>query len=87
MWRLVLVLDGQRGRRAAMTAQFMSLSLGRAVLAMALVVSAAACEPTVKVEAPQEPITINLNIKLDAEVRVRLEEQAKEDIQKNPDIF
>lgn len=48
---------------------------------------AAACQPTVRVEAPKEPITINLNIKLDADVRVRLEQQAQEDIEKNPDIF
>lgn len=47
----------------------------------------ASCAPTVKVEAPQEPITINLNIKLDADVRVKLEEQAKEDIEANPDVF
>ena len=47
----------------------------------------AACEPTVKVEAPQEPITINLNIKLDADVRLKLEEAAQEDIEANPDIF
>ncbi len=47
----------------------------------------AACQPTVKVEAPKEPITINLNIKLDAEVRVKLEEQADQDIAANPDIF
>jgi hypothetical protein len=46
-----------------------------------------ACTPTVRVEAPTEPITINLNIKLDADVRVKLEEQAKEDIESNPDIF
>lgn len=46
-----------------------------------------ACQPTVKVEAPKEPITINLNIKLDADVRVKLEEQAGEDIKQNPDIF
>jgi hypothetical protein len=46
-----------------------------------------ACTPTVRVEAPKEPITINLNIKLDADVRVKLEEQAKEDIESNPDIF
>ncbi|WP_419902893.1 YnbE family lipoprotein [Kiloniella sp.] len=46
-----------------------------------------ACAPTVKVEAPQEPITINLNIKLDAEVRVRLEDQAKDDINNNPTLF
>ncbi len=46
-----------------------------------------ACSPTVKVVAPSEPITINLNIKLDADVRVRLEETAKEDIDSNPDVF
>ena len=46
-----------------------------------------ACTPTVKVQAPQEPITINLNIKLDADVRVKLEEEAKKDIAANPDLF
>ena len=40
----------------------------------------AACQPTVKVEAPKEPITINLNIKLDADVRVQLEKEAKQDV-------
>jgi hypothetical protein len=48
---------------------------------------ATACQPTVRVEAPREPITINLNVKLDADVRVRLEETAGEDIETNPDIF
>ncbi len=47
----------------------------------------AACQPTVKLEAPREPITINLNIKLDANVRLKIEEQAEEDIEANPDIF
>lgn len=46
-----------------------------------------ACSPTVKVEAPSEPITINLNIKLDAEVRLKIEEEAKDDIDNNPEIF
>ena len=45
------------------------------------------CQPTVRVEAPKEPITINLNIKLDADVRLRLEEEAREDIEANPDVF
>lgn len=47
----------------------------------------AACQPTVKVEAPKEPITINLNVKIDAEVRVKLEKQAEKDIESRPDIF
>jgi hypothetical protein len=46
-----------------------------------------ACSPTVRVEPPREPITINLNVKLDADVRVKLEEQAKKDVAKNPEIF
>lgn len=45
------------------------------------------CSPTVKVQAPSEPITINLNIKLDANVRVKLEKSAETDIEKNPEVF
>ena len=57
-------------------------------LALAVaIVGIGACQPAVQVKAPEKPITINLNVKLDAEVRVKLEEQAEEDIQKNPDIF
>jgi hypothetical protein len=31
------------------------------------------CSPTVKVEAPDKPITINMNIKIDHEIRVRVD--------------
>jgi len=55
--------------------------------AIAVATLLGACTPTVQVAAPKEPITINLNIKLDADVRVRLEEAAKKDIQTNPGIF
>lgn len=44
----------------------------------------AACTPTVEVVAPKEPITINLNIKLDADVRLQIEEKAKEDVGTKP---
>jgi hypothetical protein len=54
--------------------------LSKVVLAVGLV----GCTPTVKVEAPRDPITINLNIKLDADVRLRVEEQAKEDVKTKP---
>jgi hypothetical protein len=46
-----------------------------------------ACEPRVQVAAPDKPITINLNIKLDADIRLKLEDAAKRDIEKNPEIF
>ncbi|HUW73572.1 MAG TPA: YnbE family lipoprotein [Methyloceanibacter sp.] len=61
--------------------------LTRSVLSLGAVIALAACEPTVRVEAPKEPITINLNVKIDAEVRVKLEEQATKDIKNAPDLF
>lgn len=67
------------------------IRLGDQVLAVAslslFVMMIVACTPTVKVESPQEPITINLNIRLDADIRVKLEEEAKKDIAANPDVF
>ena len=54
------------------------------VLSMALLLG---CSPTVKVEAPDEPIEINLNIKIEQDVRVRLEKDVEELIADNPDIF
>ena len=59
----------------------------RRLLMTIAVLATVGCSPVVRVEAPREPITINLNIKLDADVRVKLEEEAKKDVAKNPDIF
>lgn len=44
----------------------------------------ASCAPTVQLQAPKEPITINLNIKLDADVRLRVEQKAKQDVESKP---
>ncbi|NWG72161.1 MAG: YnbE family lipoprotein [Parvularculaceae bacterium] len=46
----------------------------------------AACA-TVKVEAPDKPIEINLNVKIDQEVRVKLDKEVQDLIAKNPDVF
>lgn len=47
----------------------------------------AACAPKVQIVAPDKPIEINLNIKIDQEVRVRLEKDVEDFIANNPDIF
>jgi len=52
-----------------------------------LMLTAAACTPTVKVAAPTEPITINLNVKIDGDVRVRLDKEVDDLIADNPDLF
>lgn len=46
-----------------------------------------ACSPTVKIEAPERPIEINLNVKIDQEVRVKLDREVEDLIADNPDLF
>ncbi len=46
-----------------------------------------ACTPTVKLEAPDKPIEINLNVKIQQEVRVRVEKELEKDMMNNPDLF
>ena len=48
---------------------------------------AAACTPTVQVQAPDKPIEINLNVKIEQHVRVSIEKDVKQAISKNKDIF
>lgn len=55
--------------------------------AMALMGAAAGCTPTVKLQAPDKPIEINLNVKIDQEVRVRLDKDVEDLIANNPDVF
>ncbi|MCB2108823.1 MAG: YnbE family lipoprotein [Rhodobacteraceae bacterium] len=50
-------------------------------------VALAACSPTVKVEAPDKPIVINLNVKIEQEVRIRVDRDVDRVMQGNPDIF
>lgn len=47
----------------------------------------AACQPTVKVEAPDKPIVINLNVKIEQEVRVKVERDVEELLQERKDLF
>lgn len=54
--------------------------LGLGALALA---GAAACTPTVRVEVAP----INIYAKLDADVRLRLDEDVKALIQQNPELF
>ncbi len=48
--------------------------------------SVAACA-TVKVQAPDKPIEINLNVKIDQEVRIKMDKEVEDLIANNPDIF
>ena len=69
--------DAAPGRRAMMVG-------GSALVAGAAI---AGCSPTVRVEAPSEPIEINLNVRITQEVRIQIDEALEEVFRENDDIF
>ncbi len=42
---------------------------------------------TVQVEAPDKPITINLNVKIDHEIQVKVEKELNEVFSENSELF
>ena len=48
----------------------------------------AACQPTVKLEAPEKPIVINMNVNISHEVRVKVDRDLdKRVFNQNSDLF
>ncbi len=45
------------------------------------------CAPTVKVEAPEKPITINLNVKIEHEIRVKIEKELDSILSEESGLF
>lgn len=52
-----------------------------------ILLSLAACTPTVQLQAPDKPIEINLNVKIEQHVKVSIEKDVQQSIAKNKDIF
>lgn len=46
-----------------------------------------ACTPTVQVQAPREPIEINLNVKIEHEVRVRIDRELEDLFAQDSEVF
>ncbi|MFT7432131.1 MAG: hypothetical protein ACI971_002609 [Colwellia sp.] len=52
---------------------------------LALILITSAC--TVKVAAPDKPITINLNVKIEHEVRIKVEKELEDLFSEDSDLF
>ncbi|OIO73918.1 MAG: YnbE family lipoprotein [Zetaproteobacteria bacterium CG1_02_53_45] len=57
------------------------------VMLLATLASLSACNPTVKVEAPDKPITINMNIKIEHEIRVKVEKDLENVLSEDSGLF
>ena len=62
------------------------MAIHRIALAL-LALPLAACQPKVQLEAPKEPITINLNVKIEHEIRVKVDKELNDLFEENEDIF
>ena len=65
----------------------MAARLRPAGVVLVALLALAACQHKVQIEAPKEPIVINLNVKIEQEVRVKVEEDVNELFETNEDIF
>jgi len=52
-----------------------------------LVWGMAGCTPRVEVAAPEKPITINLNVKIDHEIRVKVDKDLDQVLSNNSGLF
>lgn len=59
----------------------------RPVFYSCLLLLVGACTPTVQVAAPKEPITINLNVKIEHEVRVKVDKELDALFDEDSELF
>ena len=45
------------------------------------------CSPTVKMQAPDKPIEINMNVKIEHEIRVKVEKDIEKMLEENKELF
>ena len=57
------------------------------LIILVLLTSIVGCTPTVQLAAPKEPIEINLNIKIEHEIRLQVDEELEGLFDEESDIF
>jgi hypothetical protein len=53
-------------------------AMNRLIILVAILFLAVGCTPTIKVEAPDKPIEINMNINIKHEILIKVEKQVEE---------
>ena len=59
----------------------------RIEFARILLVFIAACTPTIRVQAPDKPIEINLNVKIEHEIRIKVDRDLDELFEDETELF
>lgn len=61
------------------------MAMGSIIAGVMLMVSG--CTPRVEVAAPEKPITINLNVKIDHEIRVKVDKELDQVLSNQSGLF
>ncbi len=64
-----------------------SLTTAIGLMIGGIVVATGACTPRVEVMAPDKPITINLNVKIDHEIRVKVDKDLDKVLSEDSGLF
>ncbi len=67
--------------------KIMVLNRSNALVWVGLVVTLCACTPRVEVAAPEKPITINLNVKIDHEIRLKVDKELDNVLSNDSGLF
>jgi len=62
-----------------------AVAMGSIIAGVMLMVSG--CTPRVEVAAPEKPITINLNVKIDHEIRVKVDKELDQVLSNQSGLF
>jgi len=57
------------------------------VLIVAAVALLTGCTPRIEVAAPKEPITINMNVKIDHEIHIKVDKDVETLLKSRSDLF
>lgn len=63
------------------------MAIKSSVFLLAALSALVSCTPTVQVAMPNEPITINLNVKIEHEIRVKVERELDDIFSSDSDLF
>ncbi len=61
--------------------------MNRIIVIVFLLAAVSGCNPTVTVEAPKEPIEINLNVKIEHHIRVQVDKELEDLFDDDSEVF
>jgi len=59
----------------------------KTAIPLLIALALSACTPTVQVAAPKEPIEINLNVRIEHNIRVQVDKELEDLFEKDSELF